>query len=579
MISSIRKDNSYIYGEVTGTGRAQADSLAVCVLCDKIAETAGFTTYNQQERRELMRGYFGDVRKNSLAIYMGKNYSFRYISRNDVSKVFADRKAKINEMLQIADKAEKERNIDVALRYYTWASVLLRSVPPLESAKIADISQKANLLMDLVKVKYSATGKSEQGLIELTFTYKGQPVQTVDYRFFDGKKWSGVLSATDGKGFAQASPGTSMKDYRIKYEIDQSRLQNIWREVSQIEKALDIRPERTDNQNLAVAGRPSEDNAGARTQTIVPANHIQRIDWSDVKKKILDVVAQKDATLKDSLEFSFSPVMFTEKYESSIEKICNALTNNSYEGIDTLFTAEGYDTFRKLLTYGHARVLHHDDLFYYKLGDEVFARSLPLVFSYRENNKEFVESIVFTFDKDNKISNLSFSLGRVTAADIASHETWPEEAKIILMTFLENYKTAYALKRTDYIRSIFDEDALIITGRILKNAGKANEYGAGKYVSLTRQSKAEYIQRLEKVFASQEFINVQFTDCKVLRLGKIQSLYGIQIRQEYYSSTYSDSGYLFILVDLQDSTKPVIHVRTWQEAPDKDFGVIGPYNF
>lgn len=541
MISSIRKDNSYIFGEVTGTGRAQADSLAVCSLCDKIAETAGFTTYNQQERRKLMRGYFGDVRKNSLAIYMGKNYSFRYISRNDVSKIFADRKAKINEMLQIADKAEKERSIDVALRYYTWASVLLRSIPPLESAKIEDISQKANLLMDLVKVKYSAP--------------------------------------PTGKGFAQASPGTSMKDYRIKYEIDQSRLQNIWREVSQIEKALDIRPERTDNQNLAVAGRPSEDNAGARTQTIVPANHIQRIDWSDVKKKILDVVAQKDAALKDSLEYSFSPVMFTEKYESSIEKICNALTNNSYEGIDTLFTAEGYDTFRKLLTYGHARVLHHDDLFYYKLGDEVFARSLPLVFSYRENNKEFVESIVFTFDKGNKISNLSFSLGRVTAADIASHETWPEEAKIILMTFLENYKTAYALKRTDYIRSIFDEDALIITGRILKNAGKANEYGAGKYVSLTRQSKAEYIQRLEKVFASQEFINVQFTDCKVLRLGKIQSLYGIQIRQEYYSSTYSDSGYLFILVDLQDSTKPVIHVRTWQEAPDKNFGVIGPYNF
>lgn len=119
MISSIRKDNSYIFGEVTGTGRTQADSLAVCSLCDKIAETAGFTTYNQQERRKLMRGYFGDVRKNSLAIYMGKNYSFRYISRNDVSKIFADRKAKINEMLQIADKAEKERNIDVALRYYT----------------------------------------------------------------------------------------------------------------------------------------------------------------------------------------------------------------------------------------------------------------------------------------------------------------------------------------------------------------------------------------------------------------------------------------------------------------------------
>ena len=579
MISSIRKDNSYIFGEVTGTGRANADSLAVCVLCDKIAETAGFTTYTQQERRELMHGYFGEVRRNSLAIYQGKNYSFRYISRNDVSRIFSDRKAKITEMLQIADKAEKERSIDVALRYYTWASILLKSVPPLESAKIADISQKANLLMDLVKVKYSASGKNGQGLIELTFTYKDQPVQSVDYRFFDGKKWSGVLSATDGKGFAQASAGTSMKDYRIKYEIERTRLQNIWKEVSQIEKALGISIEKADNQNISGAGNPSEDNAGTQTQAINPGKHIQKIDWSDVKKRVLDIIAQKDATIKDSLVFSFSPVTFTENYENSIEKICTALTEDSYEGIDSLFTAEGYDTFRKLLTYGHARVLHHDELFYYKLGDEVYARSLPLVFSYKENNKEFVESIVFTFDQNGKISNLAFSLGRVTAADIASHETWPEEAKIILMTFLENYKTAYALKRTDYIRSIFDEDALIITGRILKNAGKANEYGAGKYVSLTRQSKAEYIKRLERVFASQEFINIQFTDCKVLRLGKIQSLYGIQIRQEYYSSTYSDSGYLFILVDLQDSTKPVIHVRTWQEAPDKDFGVIGPYNF
>ena len=40
---------------------------------------------------------------------------------------------------------------------------------------------------------------------------------------------------------------------------------------------------------------------------------------------------------------------------------------------------------------------------------------------------------------------------------------------MILISFLENYKTAYALKRLDYISSIFDDDALIITGRVLKN--------------------------------------------------------------------------------------------------------------
>ena len=156
---------------------------------------------------------------------------------------------------------------------------------------------------------------------------------------------------------------------------------------------------------------------------------------------------------------------------------------------------------------------------------------------------------------------------------------WTEEARLILIDFLENYKTAYALKRQDYIASIFDDNALIITGRVLRNAKGPNEYGNNKYVTLTRHNKENYIRQLGKVFASQEYINIQFSDCEVMKLGKGEQLFGIKIRQEYFSTTYSDSGYLFILVDLRDFRQPVIHVRTWQEAPDKEFGVIGPYNF
>ena len=62
-------------------------------------------------------------------------------------------------------------------------------------------------------------------------------------------------------------------------------------------------------------------------------------------------------------------------------------------------------------------------------------------------------------------------------------------------------------------------------------------------------------------------------------LGKGSRMYGIQLSQEYYSSNYSDKGYLFLMVDLTDHTQPVIHVRTWQTEPDKEFGVIGPYHF
>ena len=39
------------------------------------------------------------------------------------------------------------------------------------------------------------------------------------------------------------------------------------------------------------------------------------------------------------------------------------------------------------------------------------------------------------------------------------------------MEFMENYKTAYCLKRFDYIRDIFADDAVIIVGNVAKRRG------------------------------------------------------------------------------------------------------------
>lgn len=224
-------------------------------------------------------------------------------------------------------------------------------------------------------------------------------------------------------------------------------------------------------------------------------------------------------------------------------------------------------------------ILNSDKLAFYALGDEVWCRGVPMAFSFKGNSRRFVEDVVFTFDSKSLISNLSFSLGRTASKDISGHENWPEEARLILIDFLEVYKTAYALKRIDYISSIFDDDALIITGRVLKNAGGFNEFGNNQYVKLTRQNKETYIKNLSKVFSANEYINIQFSDCEVMKLGNSGQLYGIKIRQEYFSASYSDTGYLFVLVDLTDFKNPVIHVRTWQDSPDKEFGIIGPYHF
>ena len=163
------------------------------------------------------------------------------------------------------------------------------------------------------------------------------------------------------------------------------------------------------------------------------------------------------------------------------------------------------------------------------------------------------------------------------AADeiLYEHSSWSEYARKILIEFLENYKTAYALKRIDYLRQVFRDDALIIVGKVSErpsqNADDEQKYIDNKFVQLYRKSKQEYMEQLERCFNSNEFINIRFSENDILKAGKGNETYGIQIKQDYYSSNYGDTGYLFLMVDLNDPKQPVISVRVWMPERDPDF--------
>ena len=572
--ASIRKDNSYIYAEATATTTTAADSLALDALVGKLAQTADLP-YSLEIRKRLMSTYLGDIKRECGMISSngrGKASVMRYIQRSDVGRIFDGRRSKVKEMLSIASTADRKCQIDIALRYYSWAETLMRSLPSPDVVEIAKAKSRREEILKGLNVAFDRQDIYDKGIVELTFTFDGKPVKNIDYKFFDGKTWSKVLSAKDGKGFVEVRPGSKIDQYRIKYEITPAHLQHLFREVSLVEKALAPQANGTDGEM-----RPAKthlDPVGATER----ASSARKIDFSAVKRKVLDVVAREEFQREpDSTRGGLTPVVFSSEYEDIVSKVCKGITDGA--DVSEYFTPDGYEIFNRLIRYGNARVLNYGELNFYELGDEVYARSVPMVFSFRGNQRQFVENIVFTFNGDKKICNLSFSLGKETVQSIVGQTGWTEEARIILISFLENYKTAYALKRLDYISSIFDDDALIITGRVLKNVKGPNEYSNNRYVTLTRQSKANYIKNLGRVFASQEYINLQFSDCEVMKLGKGEQLFGIKIRQEYFSTTYSDSGYLFILVDLRDYLKPVIHVRTWQDEPDRNFGVIGPYNF
>ena len=98
-----------------------------------------------------------------------------------------------------------------------------------------------------------------------------------------------------------------------------------------------------------------------------------------------------------------------------------------------------------------------------------------------------------------------------------------------------------------------------------------------KYVQEYRRSKAEYLEELERCFKSNEFINIRFADNTIEKAGRGGEVYGIHIKQDYYSTNYGDNGYLFLMVDLNDPKQPIIKVRVWMPERDPDF--FGLSNF
>jgi hypothetical protein len=98
-------------------------------------------------------------------------------------------------------------------------------------------------------------------------------------------------------------------------------------------------------------------------------------------------------------------------------------------------------------------------------------------------------------------------------------------------------------------------------------------------VQYNRFTKREYMQRLDHVFRSKDFVNIEFEDNTLRKSNANPNLFGIQIKQNYRSNNYGDQGYLFLLIDFSVRNEPSIHVRTWQPEKDPDGRIYGLEDF
>ena len=269
--------------------------------------------------------------------------------------------------------------------------------------------------------------------------------------------------------------------------------------------------------------------------------------------------------------------VLTNKIQNSLSNLITALNNAYASNSQPSFAAVSIDASARksveMIWSGSPFRCEETDIVEPALklysGNEYEVRNIPFVFKnfpQGSNIKEFAVSFntsgvitSFRVTIDNNSYRSIFN-GRNDVSDLRRRQ--------IILNYVEQFRTAYNTKDLVFLQNVFSDDALIITGKVIKPTAETMNLSTNKIV-YTKKTKQQYLADLKRVFNYNKRINIEFSDIKVVRHPVKNDWYGVQLFQNYTSDRYHDEGFLFLLWDFTaGDDRPQIHVRVWQ--PDKD---------
>ena len=584
-VAEIQSSGNYLYGIGQADEYRQADNNALDHLITQITVQVesyfvGKTTEVEGTVEEFAQSVVKTYSNVSLisaksvliSDRKGKYEVMRYISLREMEQVYANRKNKIIDFVQAGIKAENDLRIGDALKNYYWGLLLLQSHKDRDaiSCDFPDIGNRLlmSALPELInnvftylnfEVKNTEWRPTEKyKAFYLQITYNGKPVDNLDFTFWTGRGYSNPVSVRSGLGLTEFYDMVADQPDKIKLTVEYAYENKSGYDLEVNAVFQNMRLPYFDRSEFVLL--LAQQNFEAQPQIV--KIETQKIDFEKLNK-----------------------VDQSRNLRKSVVKVVGAIDGRNYGSVRDQFTDEGWLVYNKLIANGNVKILPFvDTLKVIQMEEATIVRAVPMRFSFKNNSRDFIEQVVFTFDKSQKIDAISFAISDKAIDDIVSrsHRFGTVEDKYQLIDFLEHYKTAYCLKRLDYIESIFADNALIIVGNVVKKAEPID----GMYAKAGREqvefielSKTEYLERLSRVFSSNEFVNIHFEENIVQKVNGDSKLYGIQIKQDYYSATYADKGYLFLMIDLNDSLNPKIYVRTWQPERNPDGSIFGLNDF
>lgn len=578
-IDEIKKNSNYIWGEGNGTTMSDAEGEALRQMSVQISVSVYNSSYDEESNdnsvqkavlQSVSSAKFTNVQMRVLEEEPNAKV-FCFMPRSEVKKMFEKRANHIVNMVDAGKTAESRMMIDEALRNYYWALVLAKTTPePVEiefndktgeATSLLPIKIKSVLAMINASVDEIQDGKN----LILGFTYNGKPVSSLNFKYNDGQSIVGPIVARDGIGEASMASIPADGKLHLTYEL---RFRN------------EVDP--TDS-----------DIAGAFNAGILPnINSSVAIAIKNNSKKKAAAPALASAEIlaaqptNDKRSIAMQNADNTDDLQQAVLAVEAAISSNNPKSAFNYFTPEGYTLFANLMAKnGKVTLVGKAQSHNFIIADGyIIGRATNIKRQFR-NGKAFMEKLVYRFNPESrKIESVAFALTQRAENDIMNAAaSWPEVSRWAILNFMEDYQTAFALKRTDYINSIFSDDALIITGTILKKLNNAErafdrskslDLGGPKDIAYSQLSKTEYIDRLRKIFSTREYVHLQFEDnvTRMIDLPAINGInkgaaFGIEIKQRYESTGYSDDGYLTMVFDTRGKL-PIIHVRLWQ--PDKN---------
>jgi len=549
----------YYYGISEGKQRKETDQKALQELMSKIyivvsseltsitSETSTGEQNNNLEKvlNTYTYGRLPDVKQ--LSYKTGPIFHiFRYIKKEDYQKIFENKKIEICGFLREAKENLEMNQLGKAFRNYYRSAVAIEGLqetsiifedklytPEIIFDEIKNIAN--DIKIDLVSNIY----EYETRYIILNFSYNNKPIHDLNIEYYDlhdfiSQKTNSNLVQVElyGKEYM------NMEKLSLKIDLKE----NIYSSYNEQTKIL------------------------SRLFECEELEEYREIPLKNKKIEMIKPINQINPKL--NIEFTNEancPVL--EEFTSNLLILFSMLDNELLDNESIFTDIKIINRIKQVIEFNHTKLLKYPQKVQINKTDFGWeARQFGVSVSC-EGFPTRNETIVIDFDDKGKIYNFGYTINP------ALHELFKEQGtaagdwnyRQIAIKFLENYKTSYTTKNIEDVETLYSDDAIIITGKVLKRTKLVKEIStdfSDEEIIYFKRTKQEHIASQKNIFKINKFVWLQF-DTFNISVAPIDSVYGVSMKQNYFSSTYKDEGYLFLLIDFREE-QPLIHVRNWQ---------------